>query len=160
MRIGVLSDTHDNLKNVDAAVRLFAEAAVEFVFHCGDFVAPFTVSRMGKLHCPWKGVFGNNDGEKRGLEEKSRGRIRKAPLRARMGGNSIVVVHDLSGLSLKDDDPATVVLHGHTHRASVRKISGRLLVNPGECGGWLYGKPSVAIVDLAVPSAEIRFLTT
>ena len=36
MRIGVVSDTHNNLKNVAKIVELFNEARVDRVIHTGD----------------------------------------------------------------------------------------------------------------------------
>ena len=36
MRIGVVSDTHNNLKNVRRIVELFNTAAVDRVIHTGD----------------------------------------------------------------------------------------------------------------------------
>ena len=36
MRIGVVSDTHNNLKNVRRIVELFNAAAVDRVIHTGD----------------------------------------------------------------------------------------------------------------------------
>ena len=44
MRIGIVSDTHDDLAAVEAAVALFEREGVDAVVHCGDFVAPFSVT--------------------------------------------------------------------------------------------------------------------
>jgi len=44
MRIGIVSDTHDDLAAVEAAVALFDREGVDAVVHCGDFVAPFSVT--------------------------------------------------------------------------------------------------------------------
>lgn len=70
MIIGALSDTHDNLPKIEKAVKFFNKKKVDFVLHAGDFVAPFAVDRLNKLSCEWLGVFGNNDGEKKGLASK------------------------------------------------------------------------------------------
>jgi len=39
--------------------------------------------------------------------------------------------------------------------ADVRKFGKALLVNPGEVGTWLYGKSTVALLDLEKMEAEI-----
>ncbi len=44
MRVGIVSDTHDDLAAVEAAVALFDREGVDAVVHCGDFVAPFSVT--------------------------------------------------------------------------------------------------------------------
>jgi uncharacterized protein len=154
MILGILSDTHDNLPVIAKAVSFFNRRKAEFVLHAGDFVAPFTVGLLMKLECEWLGVFGNNDGEKEGLALKSGGRIGNPPLRKKIGGRSIVVVHDLATLTLKGPKPDLVVF-GHNHTPSVEQRGRTLFVNPGECSGWLSGVPTVALVDLDAMSARI-----
>ncbi|MCX7661894.1 MAG: metallophosphoesterase family protein [Candidatus Omnitrophica bacterium] len=67
MRLGIISDTHDNLKKIDKAIKLFNRKKTDYVLHGGDFVAPFSVLRFKNLNCPWEGVFGNNDGEAKNI---------------------------------------------------------------------------------------------
>lgn len=57
MRVGIVSDTHDNLRAADRAAEVFAEEGAEIVVHCGDFVAPPLLSAFEgfELH----GVLGN-----------------------------------------------------------------------------------------------------
>ncbi|GIR63688.1 MAG: hypothetical protein CM15mP68_3540 [Pseudomonadota bacterium] len=43
MRIGVVSDTHNNLKNVRRIVELFNTAAVDRVIHTGDITQAKTI---------------------------------------------------------------------------------------------------------------------
>jgi len=62
MLIGVISDTHDRLPQIDAALSLFARRKVEALVHPGDFVAPFAVRRLlsydGPLHVTFEGEHG------------------------------------------------------------------------------------------------------
>ncbi|MCX5708491.1 MAG: metallophosphoesterase [Candidatus Omnitrophica bacterium] len=154
MRIGVLSDTHDNLPRIEKAVKLFNQKKAGFVLHAGDFVAPFTIDKLRKLSCEWLGVFGNNDGEKKGLAEKSESRIRKAPLRIRLDGRKITVVHDRLTLDF-EKEKADLIIFGHSHKVEIFRLKGRLILNPGECSGWLSGNASVAVVDLQTLEAKI-----
>ena len=39
MKIGIMSDSHDNMPKIAAAVKCFNEAGVEHVVHAGDFAA-------------------------------------------------------------------------------------------------------------------------
>jgi putative phosphoesterase len=157
MKIGIISDTHDNLVQVEKAVKFFTRAKVELVLHAGDFVAPFTVFRLKKLACEWRGVFGNNDGEKNGLRSASEGRIVRGPLRMRVGDLRVAVAHDIRTLDLKKEK-AVLVIFGHTHKPEIINAPGQLLVNPGECGGWLTGKSTVAVADTDKLSARIYTL--
>ena len=40
MRIGIVSDTHNNIKNVKKVIRLFNNSKVEKVIHTGDITQP------------------------------------------------------------------------------------------------------------------------
>lgn len=147
MKIGAIADTHDNLPKIEKAVDFFNKEKVEFVFHAGDFIAPFTIDKLKALSCDWVGVFGNNDGEKKGLSLKSQGRIKEGPLRTELQAKSITLVHDIDTIDIRNEK-ADLVIFGHTHKPEIIVCSPKLIVNPGECSGWLSGKSTVAIVDL------------
>jgi len=53
-----------------------------------------------------------------------------------------------------------VIIYGHTHRTDLRKIGKTLIINPGECGGWLSGKSTIALLDLENLEAKIIKLAT
>ncbi len=144
MRIGLISDTHDNLDKIKKVVNLLNSKKVELVLHAGDFVAPFTINFLEKLNCEYLGVFGNNDGEKEGLKKKSGGRIRKGPIKLILAGKRTALVHDPQDLNSRDFD---IIVFGHSHKKELKKEGKTLLVNPGECGGWLTGKSTAAILD-------------
>jgi uncharacterized protein len=154
MILGILSDTHDNLPKIVKAIEFFNRKKAGFVLHAGDFVAPFTVDKFSKLNCDWLGVFGNNDGEKKGLAEKSQGRIRKAPLRLCLACRKITLVHDQNTVDFTKER-ADLIVYGHSHKAEVAVKNGKLVVNPGECSGWLWGKSSVALVNTETLTAKI-----
>ena len=63
MRIGVVSDTHNNLKSVNKIVDIFNESAVERVIHTGDITQSKTINAFSDLNMSLYGVFGNNDVE-------------------------------------------------------------------------------------------------
>jgi putative phosphoesterase len=48
-----------------------------------------------------------------------------------------------------------LVVYGHTHEPEIRKVKDALIINPGEICGWLYGKPTAAIVNLETMDAEV-----
>ncbi|MFA6384069.1 MAG: metallophosphoesterase [Candidatus Omnitrophota bacterium] len=157
MRIGVISDTHDNLPAIERAVTFFNTQKISFVLHAGDYVAPFAAARLASLSCGWRGVFGNNDGEKSGLIRISEGRITEGILRVEIGGRKIAVVHDLGSLD-PEKEKARIIVCGHTHKPELATRNSRLIVNPGEACGWLSGVSTVAIVDLETLSAKIHTL--
>jgi putative phosphoesterase len=156
--IGVMADSHDNLHAVKKAVQLFNDAGCDLVIHAGDFVAPFAARELDNLNCPVKAVFGNCDGEKKGLEKaiSSFGEIKEAPLTFSHDRHQFLVKHIHTGLeryirSKKHD----VIIFAHTHKPEIRKAGKILILNPGETGGWVSGKSTVALLDTETLSAEI-----
>ena len=154
MLIGVLSDTHDRMPAIDAALALFAQRKVAAVIHAGDFVAPFAVRRLLHYHGPLHATYGNNDGE-RPILKQLMPQVQKGPLFVVYGGRMILVHHSLDQCSPSNIERANVIITGHTHEPVNRIENGRLFLNPGECCGWVTGKCTVAILDVAGPSAEI-----
>jgi len=156
MLVGIISDTHDNMTQIRKAVDVFIERKVEHVIHAGDFTSPFTFRIFGELTCGFTGIFGNNDGDKLLLHKMSEGKVYPQPHTFELAGKKIVVIHEhhVAG-ALGDSGHYDLVIYGHTHKAEVRKAGTTLIVNPGEAGSWLYGKSTVAIVDLAEMKAEI-----
>jgi hypothetical protein len=153
-----MSDSHDNITQVRKAVALFKDVGCDLVLHAGDVVAPFAARELVALGCPVKAVFGNCDGEKKGLEmalEKF-GEIQDAPLFFAHGGRQILLVHyHFSVATYASSGKYDVVIFGHTHKPDTRREGETLLLNPGEAGGWLTGKSTAALLDPDRLEAEI-----
>ena len=158
MLIGVIADSHDNLPAVEKAVATLNQKKVGMVIHAGDFIAPFAIKPMANLACTWIGVFGNNDGEQKGLTSLSKGRIQPAPYELNLDGKKVLVVHDLDTVDKEEVHRAKVqlVIYGHTHEPEIKKDSQVLYVNPGELGGWLSGTHTFALVDTEKLEAQIE----
>jgi putative phosphoesterase len=159
--IGVLSDSHDNVDAIKKAVRFFNEVPCDLVLHAGDFIAPFAAREFGRLSCPVKAVFGNCDGEKDGLKKVfvSLGEIEEEPFIFSHVERIILLTHtQFANEKNIRSGKYEVIVYGHTHKPDVRKNNGVLVVNPGETGGWLTGKKSVALLDPVSLEAEIVFL--
>ncbi len=158
MKIGVLSDTHDNIPKIKAAVELFNAEDVQLVIHAGDIIAPFAAAAMSDLKCRVVAVLGNNDGEQIILAKRFEdiGELHIYAAQIEVGGKNIVVTHypDLVE-SLAASGDFDVVIYGHTHNVDVRK-ENTLILNPGECGGWVTGTSTVALVDLETLEVDIR----
>jgi uncharacterized protein len=158
MRIGVISDTHDNRRNVLRIVELLTAAGVERVVHTGDFTRPETLELLARIGVPFFGVFGNNDIARDELLRSAArhgAELAEPPLEIRWAGRSIAVVHDPEArLGLKTSKP-DVLIHGHHHRQVIERAGGTLIFNPGECAGWLDGYNSIGVLDLASLEVEI-----
>jgi uncharacterized protein len=61
MRIGIISDTHDQADRTRHALDMLSDAGAETFFHCGDFVDASILNLMVSKPCYF--VFGNNDAD-------------------------------------------------------------------------------------------------
>jgi len=148
MLIGIMSDTHDNLPAIGKAVEFFNGRGVDLVIHAGDYVAPFVARELKKLKAPLRGVFGNNDGERKGLYEALG--IKDEIIELEADGMKIAVTHgtnDVLVRALAYSRLYDVVVVGHTHRYEIREVGRTILVNPGEVCGYVSGVRSVALLD-------------
>jgi hypothetical protein len=161
--IGLMSDSHDNLPAIRAAVEFFNSKNVSLVLHAGDIISPFTVNELSKLKCQMRCVYGNNDGERKILSEKL------SSIGAEVGefmvleheGARICVYHGTQEEivhALVESRRYDVVVRGHSHHPSVERRGETLLINPGECCGYLTGKKTVALLDASDHSAQIHEL--
>ncbi len=162
MIIGLLGDTHDNLPMIDKAIRKLNQKGAQLVLHTGDYVSGFTIPRYKALNAKLVGVFGNNDGDREKLKEKfsenERLEIRGSFAEMTIDGLKIVLLHGNEGELLKaliGGGGFDVVVHGHSHRAEMRKEGKTLVVNPGETCGYLSGKATIAVFDTAKGEANI-----
>ena len=154
MLIGVISDSHDNVPKLRAAVELFRRRRVQHIVHAGDYVAPFAVKVLVQSGIPFTGVFGNNDGEREGISRLTPC-IHPEPHRIELGGRRITIVHHLTKLPPEQRTGTDVIVFGHTHQPHV-EAGPPLLLNPGECCGWVEGKCTVALLD--TESLEVSIL--
>jgi putative phosphoesterase len=157
MRIGIIADSHDNVPMIKRACEFFNAQGVQEVFHAGDYIAPFALNPFNEiLRCAYRGVFGNNDGERLGLQRTADSRIYSSPSEFAIGDWKILVAHELPNPeAMAIGDSYRLVAYAHTHRPEVTRVGNTLTVNPGECGGWLSGRSTVAIADLDTLEAEI-----
>jgi putative phosphoesterase len=161
--IGILSDTHDNLEAIRKAVEYFNEQKVSIVLHAGDHVAPFTVTEFKKLACPLVAVYGNNDGERKGLMRSfaEMNTEIKDYVELVFEGKKIALYHgtitELTSALISGGE-YDVVVRGHTHVPEVKQEGKTLVINPGEACGYLTGKKTVCMLDLSRMEARIHEL--
>lgn len=156
--IGILSDSHDNLFALRRAMAVFKSRGCRLLVHAGDIIAPFAAGELAAAGCPVKAVFGNCDGEKEGLRTAFEpfGEIARAPLVFDWEGRRIFLAH----IPVRIEENRTaracdIIIFGHTHAAEIVRRGRSILINPGEAGGWLHGKSTVALFDPVSGEAEI-----
>jgi len=155
MKIGVISDSHDNLKHLSEVVELFnGKQKVDLVIHCGDVCSPFAVNILNKLNSEYFGVFGNNDGEILGIQKLSNGRFAKPPILKTIYDKKFIVFHE-GDISEFIDENIDYVLFGHTHIPLIKFKGKQTILNPGSLAGYVTESSTYAIIDLSENRTEI-----
>lgn len=162
MLIGLISDTHDNLPQIEKAVKYLNNVKVSLVLHAGDYCAPFTIAKLKALNCKLIGVFGNNDGDhellKKRFNETTNCEIHDRFSQVDVDGYKIALLHgDEPELlfALIGSQHFNAIVHGHSHNKGIENRGKTLLINPGELCGYLTGKSTIAILDTEKNEAEI-----
>ncbi len=159
MKIGIISDTHENMDRIRAAVELFNREGVETVLHGGDIISPITAKEFSALQAPLIGVFGNNDGDKLFLTERFReiGTLHNKRWEGTLGGKKFLLIHEPDMLeALAASGHYDVIVYGHTHRSEISRKGKTLVINPGEGGGWITGRATAALLDTG--TMEVRLV--
>ena len=153
MILGVVSDTHNRISNVEEIIDIFNSNQVDYVIHTGDITRADTLDRFSRLNSKLIAVLGNNDVEELGLREVSEIHdfiLEIPPFVTDLGGEKIAIFHEPDGINefIKNNSSVNYVFHGHTHRYRNEKQKGVTIFNPGECAGMLKGKNAVGLIDL------------
>lgn len=150
MKIGILSDTHNETGRTARAVRRLVDEGAEVLVHCGDLTRPHLLEECAEL--PTWFVFGNNDFDVAGLRgvAADQGAIclgRGGELE--LGGKRLAVTHgdsvsEMRRLTLAAPD---YLLFGHSHVAADSRVGTVRMINPGalhRAKVW-----TVALLDLS-----------
>jgi putative phosphoesterase len=155
MIIGIVSDSHDDMAQIEKAVEFFNSEGVEHVLHAGDLISPFTFEVFGDLTCPFTGIFGNNDGDRVLLRGKSGDKVHAQPLTLTLDGKKIIIVHEpIAANALAASGHFDVVIYGHTHEPDIRKEGDTIIINPGKLARLHKGTSTVAFLDTKTMEAR------
>ena len=162
MLIGVISDSHDNLPQIEKALQILNEQNVGLVLHAGDYIAGFVIPKFKQLNCQLIGVFGNNDGDhellKKRFNETTNCTIHDRFAQVTIDGCRIALLHGHETELLNviiDSEYFDAVITGHSHNKNIERKGKTLVINPGELCGYLTGKPTIAILDTVKNEAKI-----
>ena len=121
MKLGVVSDTHNNKKNILSLIRIFNENFVDLVIHTGDITSKSSLKLFENLESKLVGVFGNNDRGEKHLPEISRNLgfdFKEPPRVLKLVDKEIAIFHEPDFIEdfIYKNPNTDLILHGHTHR--------------------------------------------
>ena len=153
MLVGVVSDTHNNLKNIEQIISLFNNEEITLVIHTGDIANSKSLEKFSTLKADLIGVYGNNDRNEVGLNDiamQNNFQFQEPPSLLSLCDKNIAIFHEPDSISdfLSENKDIHIVIHGHTHRYRNEMVNDVLLFNPGESAGMQKGKNAVGIINL------------
>ena len=166
MKICILSDSHDHIALLDAAVAEARKRGAEAVLHCGDVVAPSTLKCLNKHQLPVHVIHGNNTGDLYTLGQMATQphnviQYHGMDAGVSLDGKRIFLVHyPHYARAMATTGDWDIVCCGHSHKARVEylpNIKGRKtpLVNPGTVGGVGKDPATYIMADLDQLEFEI-----
>jgi hypothetical protein len=159
MKVLVVSDTHGSHHNLDEVLE--RERPIDLFLHLGDVEGGDDYIEA-VLECPSHIIRGNNDFFSDLPADKE----------VLIRGHRIYMAHGHQWYVSRGEDrlkleamrrQADVVMYGHTHRPSIHKEDGLLIMNPGSLSYPRQSgrRPSYIVMELQEgrePEAEIRYL--
>ncbi len=139
MRIAILSDIHDNVWKLAAA--LDRAAGADAMICCGDLCSPFIVHQLGRGFAgPIHVVFGNNDGDLFRITANARRypqiQIHGELFQGEFDGRRVAANHyDGIARTLAASGRFEVVCYGHNHVFEIARVGETLTINPGAIMG-------------------------
>lgn len=159
MKIGVLSDTHDNLTNLVPVLETFKERGIKTLIHCGDLTSLDMISHFKGFRMIY--TIGNMDvatgAIKKRIEKMNTDNFAGMVYRGKLDGVPVAVTHshiDGKVMELVQEQRFKWIFHGHTHEKRDEVVRGVRIVNPGALGGLGREPRSFCVVDLDTEDVE------
>ena len=166
MKVCILSDSHDHIPLLDAAVADARAAGAEAVLHAGDLVAPSTLRCLEKYELPVHVIHGNNTGDLFTL-----GQLVNRPdniieyhgmdAGIELAGKRVFLVHyPHYARAMACTGDWDLVCCGHSHKVKIEElpnIRGGItpLVNPGTVGGVGKAPATYVMGDLETMTFDV-----
>ncbi len=148
MKIGIITDTHEQVPVIQWAVNLFNNEKIDLFIHLGDIISPIMSGHFRPLEAEKVYIYGNNDGEKNWLEKKFTTIYEPPYIFER---NSLVFycthVPEAKWETVIEKYDPDFVLFGHTHQMYFEKRDKIVFFNPGESCGLLFGQFQLGLID-------------
>jgi hypothetical protein len=160
MRIGIISDTHDDLQTLDQALGILVAEGISTLLHCGDLCSPAVLEALAGFDT-W--VARGNMDRHPDLGAAARRTVGADQFadrhRLTLDGRSAILLHGHRQEELRSIISAgeyAYVFHGHTHRRRDQQVGPIRVINPGALGGMRWQRRSFCILDVTAGEAEFR----
>jgi len=141
MKIAILSDSHDHIPNLVAAVHRANEAKAEMLIHCGDLISPFMLQYLYRFQGPIHLIYGNNVGDQHLIASRCATDFDRITHHGIEGGMEVdglrIGFNHYPALArgLAASGRFDLICCGHNHCSGTEQIGDCLLINPGDLLG-------------------------
>jgi len=156
MKIGLLSDTHNNIEITKKAIEIFKSNGVDIIIHSGDISSPKMLGLFKGRNCRF--VLGNVDIDVELLNEKA-GQMGFGPVEytcdIKAGNKRILVLHGNDVPVFRkavESGEYDYIIKGHTHFFENYIRNNTRILNPG----CLYGGTEHTIVILDTENNHVE----
>ena len=155
IKIGLIADTHIPTRLRELPARIFEIfQGTDYIIHAGDYVRVSVIDELQSI-APVIGCVGNMD--------PSDIRTKLPPIATlEVEKKIILVIHDLwgnpkrlEGINKKQVD---VIVHGHSHKATIQKEENVLIINPGSPIASIYSGRTVGLLYLTPNNIEVEIV--
>ena len=161
MKIAIISDIHDQIENLNWALKQIENKDISHIFTLGDYTSSYIVERLQFGNCPVHAVWGNCDGDKQSMLRASHNENPNIIFAnnvfdtVEIESKKYFLTHfpDLAENAAKSLD-YDAVFHGHTHYKRNEKIGTVPIINPGKLAMYPDNKISFAIFDTKTSKTE------
>ena len=163
MKIGILSDTHNDKAATRRALGVLRQRGVGTLLHCGDLVFAEMVRLFNEFEVYF--VSGNMDRNHRQaikmeIEKWSDMHWLGEGDEVELAGKRLALTHGarfevLEMLLWAEPD---YLFHGHTHRRRDERAGPTRVINPGAVSGTKHEARSVCVLDLESDQLEVIWL--
>lgn len=164
MKVAIISDTHDNIPNLEKFLDWANKNDMAMIVHCGDISSVATVALMAeKFFGQINLVFGNAS-DRDGINSMSI-KLNNVKVHGDQGeiftaGKKIAFCHKPEEAKiLAAGGQHQIVFYGHTHKPWIESVGNCQLVNPGTLGG-MFQKATFAVYDTKSSNLELKVLET
>ncbi len=156
MKIGLISDTHNNIEMAKKACEVFKAKKVDMVIHAGDFTSPKIIKLFKDFNC--KFIKGNADIDLDLLNQQCKKLefdCLKENYSFEVEGKRILVIHGNIVPEFRESVASgkyDYIIKGHTHYYENYIRNNTRIINPGSLSGL--EENTVAILDLDSDDVE------
>lgn len=159
MKLAIISDTHDNIQNLEKFLSFCKKEKIKKIIHCGDICKIEIIKKLEELKGKVYFSLGNADLK----EEIKNESFQDAKIFEDFGeieidNLRIAFCHKISlAKKISQEKKHDFIFYGHTHKPWIEKRGNSILVNPGNLSGIFY-KSTFAILDTKKKEVSLKIL--